>query len=314
MKIHAQTGVGKPLEGLTSYERWLGPSPTEDVFLLVPVATGLLWQIADGEDTGLRLSSLESLSRGGSAGARSRLQELTASTPAALAALAGLGDATSATALVNGAVSGQIRPENAAELLPAAGPAAIDALMNLLKAPAPPVRADAIRGLGRLNARGAIPQLREALDDPHPLVSSSAAVALARLGDPAGEEQANRMLGSDVPDVRLMAAAAFAARGDNRWTASITPLLQDPNGLTSLTAAELIATVNPEAAYAVVAAALSDSNPVVRAEGARVLAIPALAGLVRSDLSSLRRLLRDLDPSVRLRSSSIILDLVSGRP
>jgi HEAT repeat protein len=283
------------------------------VFLLDPIAHGTLWQIADGEDTGLRLLALESLARGGSPGARSRLRVLTDSTPAALAALADLGDAPSATALVDGALGGQIRPENAAELLPAAGFAAIDALVSLLKHPVAPVRADAIRGLGRVGARGAIPQLRAALTDPHPLVSSSAVVALTRLGDPEGEERANRMLGSDVPDMRLMAAAAFAARGDSRWTASVTPLLKDPNGLTRLTAAELLAQVEPEAAYGVVAAALCDQNPVVRAAGARVLAAPALAVMVQSDLASLRRLLRDPDESVRLRASALILELVSGR-
>lgn len=297
---------------LESYESWMSRTSTEDIFLLQPIARGVLWQIVEGNDSSLRLTALERLARAGSTSARGRLQELRGSTPSAAAALARQGDRAAATALIEGARAGTISPDVAAEILPAAGAEAIPTLRAMLKHAAPTVRAEAIRSLGALGATDVIPQLRTALADPHPLVNSSAAVALTRLGDPEGEERANKMLESDVADMRLMAAAAFASRGEGPWVAAVMPLLQDPNGLTRLLAAELIAPLNPDAAREAATGALGDQNPNVRSQATRLFALPALGAAAKRDVAKLRGLLRDPDPAVRLEAAALIVELVQG--
>jgi hypothetical protein len=309
----AALAPGQPIAALDGYESWLSRVSGEDIFLLDPIARGVLGQIAQGNDVALRVTALEHLAAAGSESARARLQELRASTPAAAAALARNGDAAAGATLVEAARTGRLQPDAAAELLPAAGPAAVPALTALLKHSSPAVRADAIRGLGRLRARDAAPQIRAALADPHPLVSNVAALALTRLRDPEGEDRASRMLESEVADVRLMAAEAFAERGQGPWVAVVMPLLQDPNGLTRLTAAELVAPIHPDAARAVLLTALKDPNPVIRAEAARTFSKPSVAPLARADLSTLRSLLRDSDPGVRLHAASVIVELTFGK-
>jgi HEAT repeat protein len=112
--------------------------------------------------------------------------------------------------------------------------------------------------------------------------------------------------------MRLIAAEAYADRGTGAWVNALMPLLQDTAGLTRLRAAELLAPVNPEAARGVLTAAAADNNPVVRAEATRILDAPAIAAAIPSDLPSLRRLLRDPDPGVRLHAAGIVIGLAAG--
>jgi HEAT repeat protein len=94
------------------------------------------------------------------------------------------------------------------------------------------------------------------------------------------------------------------------------PLLDDPNGLTRVRAAELLADVEPDKARAALETALGDPNPVVRADVARVV---ESAGLISTDtnlrltLPMLRRLLRDRDPVVRTHAAGAILRVTHSR-
>lgn len=309
----AALASSQPMSALDTYESWMSRTSTEDIFLLHPIARGVLTQIADTGDSSLRLTALERLARAGSPSARARLQELRKTTPSAAAALARQGDRAAAATIIEAAKGGTMRPDVAAEALGAAGPEAIPILREMLKNPAPPVRAEAIRSLAALGASDAIPELRKALSDPHPVVNSAAAVALTRLGDQEGEDRATKMLESGIPDVQLMAAGAFATRGDGPWVTAIMPLLQDPNGLTRFTAAELIAPIRPEAAAEVAIKALADQNPNVRSHAAGLFAIPALAALAKQEIPRLRALLRDPDPAVRLEGAGLLADL-AGAP
>lgn len=307
----AALSVADAARALDTYEGWV--KTTDDVFLLDPIARGVLASIAAGGDTALQIAALEQLARAGTEAARTRLAELRtkAQNHAAAAALARLGDAAAASKLVETVRSGAVAPDAAPELLESAGSAAVPALRELLKHPVAPVRADAARALGRLGVTDAASDLRTAMADQNPLVSASAAVALTKLGDREGETRTKEMLESELPDFRLMAAEAYVGRGGGPWVNAIMPLLRDPNGLMRFQAAALIAPIDPDAVREVLVSGVSDPNPVIRGEAARVLADQIASKSVMTDLPSVRRLLRDRDPAVRLRAAEIVLGLAA---
>jgi HEAT repeat protein len=212
-----------------------------------------------------------------------------------------------------------------AKAIPAAGPMAIPTLRSLLKHPAPPVRMEAAMSLGKLNATEAIADLKPMLNDPE--VRTFVAVALARLGDRDAEAIVEQMLQSPIFDVRVLGAQAYEGKGAGPWVQALLPALKDPNGLTRIRAAELLAPVAPEAALPVLLEASKDTNPVVRADVTRVF---ETTGLLKSaaaaepadtpgapikgpvGLAELRRLLRDPDASIRLNAAATLLALARG--
>jgi HEAT repeat protein len=308
VKIAALAGADAG-PALDAYEGWV--RTTEDVFLLDPIARGVLEGIASGGDVGLQISALEELARAGVESAHRRLVELqTRQSQPATMALARLGDRDAAAAIAERAKSGAVRPQAAVEAAAGAGAAGVPALRELLKHADPAVRADAARALGKMRAVAAIDDLRRVMADPNPLASARAAVALTQMGDGQGEARARQMLASELPDFRLIGAEAYADKGDGPWVAAIRPLLEDPNGLLRLQAAELIAPVDPEAARQVITQAATDRNPIVRVEAARVLSARAVAK-PPADLKLLRRLLRDADPQVKLRAAETVLGLTA---
>jgi len=303
----AALAEAQPMPALDSYDLWAASAAGDDPFLLEPIARAVLTQISQGPDAQLQILALQRLTRAAAPEAASRLKALAKSSTAAIAALAGQGDADARAALV--ATAGKLPPDRAAELLSAGGAAAVPALVELLKHPSPAVRADAVRSLGKIGSSDVIQHLRGALQDPHGLVSGAAALSLTRLRDPEGEDRASRMLESEVADVRLSAASAFAERGNGPWVAVVMPLLQDPNGLTRLTAAELVANIHPDAARNTLAAALADNNPVIRAEAIRTLEQPAMVEFVKADLGRIHGMLRDPDAAIRLYAAGAIVEL-----
>jgi HEAT repeat protein len=273
LKIDAVANTD-PIRALDAYEQWLTRVHLEDPFLLESVARGTLERIAATGDTALKIDALERLVHAGVDGARERLAALRteANAAAADAALARLGDDSASRRLIAQASGASSRGAEAiAEALPAAGQSAIPALRGMLSNPAGPVRAAALKGLGKLGARTALNEIRTALKDPDPLVQAYAAVALARFGDSEGETRVTQMLASPVGDMRLIAAEAYADRGNGPWVSAIMPLLKERGGLTRLRAAELVAPYDPQAAQAVLTEASADKNPVVRAEAIRVI-------------------------------------------
>ncbi|MBE3135696.1 MAG: HEAT repeat domain-containing protein, partial [Acidobacteria bacterium] len=150
--------------------------------------------------------------------------------------------------------------------------------------------------------REALPSLREALDDPIPYVRLSAAAAVKQFGDAAADARIDSMLKSESPDVRLMAVEALAGGKSRGWVSITKPLLADPNGLTRLRAAKLLARDEPDAARAVLARAVADPNPVVRQDAVRILET-----LRPYDVKLLRGLLRDKSQWVRLYAAGSLL-------
>ena len=306
------------IAALDVYDAWVRRVRTEDAFLLRPVARTTLRDLAAGADRLLQVRALERLAQAGDRAAGDALSELSKSAGlrADLPRARG-GDAAAARRLLAAGDVAAIPPQAFAEAIAAAGPEAAPRLIELLKSPVPPARSAAALALGKLQAASAIPALREMMAGD-PMGRPYAAVALAQLGDAEAEAAVGTLLHSEVPDTRLLAARAYAGKGRGPWVDALVPLLGDPNGLTRIRAAELLTTTEPERARAVLEQGLSDPNPVVRADVARVfeetgLFTPPNDSPAEGNLTLLRRLLRDADPEVRLRAAGGIMRLTQAR-
>jgi HEAT repeat protein len=90
-------------------------------------------------------------------------------------------------------------------------------------------------------------------------------------------------------------------------------MLQDPDPLARLRAAQLLVThgADAAAARAVLESALADPNPALRLAAARTIEqVPR--EVLGTDIPSLRRLLRDADGHVRIVAAGALLRLAGG--
>jgi len=187
---------------------------------------------------------------------------------------------------------------------------AADVLAGALDPARPmPTKMAAARALGQLGETSAVPRLREALKDPDAPVRVVAAAALAQLGDSEGADIVRKFEASPVGDLRLLAVEGTApGNPTGPWTAIAAGVLQDPDPLVKLRAAQLLLqhAAEPGAARDTLAQALADSNPATRSAAAQLLdSIPARA--LDQDLPGLRKLLRDPVPLVRVEAAAGIL-------
>ena len=306
---------------LDAYEQWLKAAPGEDVFLLQPIAAGVLRTQAEATDVGLRVDALQALAAAGDKTAAGRLSAMAASGPVpelADEALARAGNAEAVARLTRRVTAPNVRSDvsSAIEALAKARPAgAAEAISAALDpARALPTKLSAARALGDLGAADAIPRLRQALKDPEPPVRMMAAVALARLGDQSGADLIRDMENSPVTDIRLMAAQASAqGNPSGPWTTVATAALQDPDPIARLTAAQLLIEhgADPAAALATVHQSLEDPNPALRLVAVRTVQnVPPQA--LATDIPSLRALLRDTDPRLRIAAAGALLRLAGG--
>jgi HEAT repeat protein len=321
LKIHARVQAGRADGALDTYEQWAQTAAREDVFLLQPVARGLLYAQSKSSDAATRLRALEALAINGDTDAAARLEQM-ASAPngggTADETLARLGNAAAIGRLQERVTSPGMRTDVSAEidaLVKAKATSAAAAIAGALDPARPmPTKLAAARALGQLDARDALPQLRRALEDPDPPVRFMAAAALARMGDQAGAAQLTQMENSPVADIRMM-AAEVAAPGNpsGAWVAAATAALQDPDPMARLGAADLLMryAAEPTAGKAVLDHALADANPAMRLAAARTLdeIPPALLG---TDIAQLRRLLRDTDAQIRIAAAGSLLRLTGG--
>lgn len=321
LMISARVQAGRPDAGLDQYEEWLKVAPHEDVFLLQPVAAGMLEAQAAATDAGMRVDALQALAEAGDKTAVARL-EAVASTgevpgiadealarignPQAVGRLTRLVASPNPRADVSGAIDALVKAR------PAGAVATIAAALD--PARALPTKMSAARALGQLGAADAIPPLKRALQDPEPPVRMMAAAALARLGDQGGADLIREMENSPVSDIRLMAAEGSAAGNPSGgWVSIATGALQDPDPLARLRAAQLLIEHGPDptAALATLNRALADTNPALRLAASRAFEqIPR--DVLATDVASLRRLLRDADPRVRIVAAAAVLKLAGG--
>ena len=321
LKIHARVQAGRADAALDTYEQWAQTAAREDVFLLQPIARGLLYGLSKSPDAGTTLRALEALAVNGDTDAAARLEQMTSAPDAGGTAdetLARLGNAAAIGRLQQRVTSPGMRADVSNEigaLVKAKASGAALAIAGALDPARPmPTRLAAARALGQLDARDAIPQLRRALDDPDPPVRFVAAAALARLGDQAGAALLTQMENSPVADIRMMAAEVAAPGAPSgAWVAAATAALQDPDPMARLGAADLLMryAADPAAGKAVLDQALADPNPAMRLVAARALAEipPAVLG---TDIVQLRRLLRDTDAQIRIAAAGSLLRLTGG--
>jgi HEAT repeat protein len=321
LKIHARIQAGRPDGALDGYEQWLQSAGREDVFLLQPIARGILDALTRSQDAGVKLKALEALAVGGDADAAARLSAMSSTQVAADSTddtLARLGNARAIARLQqrvsNPGARGDVSDAIEA-LVKAKATGAISAIAGALDPARPmPTKLAAARALGQLDARDAIPQLRQALRDPDPPVRMMAAASLSRLGDQSGSEILQQMENSPLADVRLMLAEIAAPQNPaGTWVASATKALEDPDPLVRLSAAELLVkyAADPGPGLLVLTGALADSNPAMRVAASWALEeIPIQ--LLGNDLPSLRRWLRDATPQVRIAAAAALLRLAGG--
>ncbi len=228
------------------------------------------------------------------------------------AALARLGDAAAVTRLAGRVKNGAARDvSDAIDALSDGGvKTAAGVIAGALDPARPlPTKMAAARALGKLGDPTFVPQLKLALKDPDPPVRVMAAAALAQLGDESSADLMRTYANSPVGDLRLIAVEAGAsANPSGQWVGVATGVLQDPDPLVRLRAAELLLqyAADPGAAAEVFTQALVDTNPAMRhAAAQRLDRLPA--GALERDLPTLRKLLRDPSPLVQLEGAGGIL-------
>jgi HEAT repeat protein len=315
----AARGATAAVAALDAYEGWLqAVREREDVFLLESIASGALGALATSTDATVRARALELLAASGSQNAAAQLRTIATAEGGKQgvsdAALARLGDASAVQRLAVRVKSGAGRDVSDAidalvdaNVQNAAGTiaAALDPARPL------PTKMAAARALGTLGDQNVLPQLKKALQDPDPPVRVLAAAALARLGDNAGAEIVRSFENSPVGDLRLLAVEASASGNPTGpWVTVATGILQDPDPLVRLRAAELLLqhAADPGAARDTFLQALADTNPAMReAATQRLDRLPASA--LERDLPTLRKLLRDPSPRIQLEAAGSILKI-----
>ena len=132
-------------------------------------------------------------------------------------------------------------------------------------------RLEAVRGLGNVGTRDAVPAVIAALDDPSEHVRQGAAAALGNLGDPRA---VNPLIASlDDPDEHVQQAAA-GGLGDLGDVQALRPLSQElhnPNKHVRQTAALALGRLGDPAAADALKDALGDPEPHVRAAAVQAL-------------------------------------------
>jgi HEAT repeat protein len=321
LQIAARVQARRPDAALDRYEQWLQTAGQEDIFLLQPVAAGILQVQADSTDIGVRVAALQALAEAGDKTAPARLAKVAASREVpgiADEALARIGNPEAVARLTRRVAAPNVRTDVSGDidaLVKGKAPGAATAIAAALDpARTMPTKMSAARALGELGSADAIPQLQRALQDPEPPVRMMAAAALARLGDQSGAELIRQMENSPVTDIRLMAAQASAsANPSGPWTAVATAALQDADPIARLTAAQMLVAhgSDPAAALATLNEALADPNPALRLIAARAVEdMPRQ--LLGTGIPRLRGLLRDQDPRVRITAAGALLRLAGG--
>ncbi|HXT68911.1 MAG TPA: hypothetical protein VN700_04110 [Vicinamibacterales bacterium] len=303
--VEAEIARGGSAAGLQAYERWLADRRLEDGYLLRRVARAQLWEFSDVPE--VKVDALQHLASDGDARARAILAGLMVKGDlASMRALAKTGDEAAVNRLI------ETMKQNPGSrsffidaLIESRSPLAIAPLTGVLDdANRPADVARAADGLGKLAGTSAIPNLRKLLADktyPYPLVVAG---ALFRLSDGTGLPMLQKELVSEASTIRARVAEYMSAAPDQSWQGVVRGLVTDANPDNRLTAAKLIAPYELELARQTFEALLLDENPAIRQ-----MAGIAIAERTAVDFSTLRRLLRQAEAPIRVRTAGRVLEL-----
>ena len=152
-------------------------------------------------------------------------------------------------------------------------PRGLAALMALAREPHPYTRAFAVKGLGALKDRTAVPVLVPLVSGPDRAVAIEAIRALGRIGDPAGGTPMLKIIqdrGAD-PHLRVEALTALGATRAPSATDFLVDLLADPNPHIRAAAIRSTAANDPQTFITVLSGLDPDPNWTVRVALATVL-------------------------------------------
>ncbi len=305
LAIEIEIARGGAASGLDAYERWLGTRTVEEAYTVRRVAGALLREIAAGDaDRANRLAAIEALLADGEADASTLLPPAGSSAPAEIAVRASTGNAAAFDALM--AMAAQPGPARRAVMLPLGrtrNPRAAAVLTAALSDPDPTVRTASAEGLGALQAGSAVSRLKPLLDDPVVTVRLAAAGSLMSLNDQSGMPLLRQLLASEHAAIRVAAARAASSAADAEWLTVVRELTKDQDADVRRQAAELIAPHDPDLARTTLEPLLTDPNPAVRQAAADSYASST------TNVTILRRYLRDADSGTRIRAADRMLQL-----
>jgi HEAT repeat protein len=307
LKIEAVSAGEQPLNALDAYEAWMpkGGHNVEDRGLLQPIATGVLRVLSKDPDPLVQIAAIEWLAKVGDDRAVDTLQKRSAAgdTRAALALVETSDHPEAIASLQRFVASANGRDASAAiGALAEHGSLTPTALQQLAQDRAPMNKAAVARALVQSNDPDAARLLESLSHDPDPFIRTSITLARARSGDEASLTQARGMLASEVPDVRLTAAEALFTTLPQESEQSVRPLLNNRDGIYRFRAAAIVGRSDPAAVQAVLIEGLSDDNPLIQQESARIA-----TETLSEDLALMRQLLRHADRLVVVRAAGAII-------
>jgi hypothetical protein len=300
---------------LATYETWLGRRTIDEPFALRRIARAALFEASrlQNAPAGTRLNALRALAEEGETAARAALENEAFRVPGSTGALpetqvlTSMGDPRAvgqAIKYLGAAVPG--KANLMAALADSRSPDAIQPLIRMLNDPEPAHVAAAAEALGRLDARGAVPQLRDLFSAQSSLISvrMAAAGALYRMGDNTGQPQLRSWLTSGPPAVRVEAARFMASLPDPEWQAAVRGVLTGDDPTVLLAGASLIAPYDLQLATETIGRLMGSSNVVVQEKAAQVL-----AKQLATDFRVLRGLMRSGDVGTRAAAAARVLEL-----
>lgn len=303
--VEAALADAGPVEALRAYEAWLGGRGVEAAYPLRQIAAAALQAAAAGADSAARAEALHMLAADGNAEAREAAAKgVKDGQSAHVFAAAAAGDETAVAALVELVQSGRANIRATEALAESRHPRAVPVLIDILSRQDDDMRGPAAAALAAMGAREAIPALQALLAQPVGPLRFAAAAALLRLGDSSGLEVLKGAAASPHSGVRAGAAEALAGQPDAEWRVIVEDLAADPDPLIRLRAARLLVGTDPARATTLLESLRADENPAIRQLAAR-----SLVAVMGDDLRVLRRLLGDVNATVRVRAAGRILAL-----
>lgn len=310
LAVETEVARGAWPAALTRYERWIGSRPLEESSILRRIAVGVLRELGDPKrNPATRLEALRALAEDGDGDAIGALhQGVKAFDVGDATVLAAMGDETAVKALIAETKKAGGPSPGSVEALGRSGSAlAVPIVAELVSHRADELRAAAAEALGRLGSKfKTVDHLKTLLKDPKLRVQVKAAGALLSLGDVSGLKILQDLAAHENPQSRLIAAQALAAQPSTEWQEFVRQLTGANLPEVRVGAARLLMPYQPEVAKQVLEASRNDPNLAIRGMAAETLA----ESLIVTDLTVLRKMLRDPDPQIRVRAADRILDLV----
>jgi len=297
---------GGPLAGLAEYERWLGRRAMEEPAVLRRIARATLRELgAQQQDPTARIEALRRLADEGETVAAGELEQAASGGGSAeTRALASLGDERAVKTLIAEMDTGSGGVTTIDALGASGSPLAAASLVGRLEDPRPEVRGAAVQALGKLGDPKLVPRLTPMLSDGNAYVRVKAAGALFRLRDYSGLPMLQELMRDPSPSSRLAAAEAMASSPDASWIALVRELTGASQPEIRAAAACLIGPHDPELGLSVLETLAADENPAIREMATR-----GLGEVVSSDLTTLRRLMKNADRLTRVRAAARVLAL-----